>query len=347
MGGLLGLMWRGGIAAILVVIGHSIQVADPLFDKYILFRLIYSFHMPLFMFLSGFVSYKSNRVGYNWLVERAKNLAIPFIVWTILPALFSGNTEDVVQRIHGALKQPDVSFWFLIILFYCNMLLFVQMYIEQGLCKKIYRNLNSDTSVIHQIYGGICSILIVFFIKFISHRHPGYGMNLLAWHVLFFFTGYWVRRLRISLKVQKSIYFIFACLWLPLVASWSRVELPNYVLSYATQMSSLQFEILASSYNYVVAFAGIGFSVLVSMFLSNIETMRKVLSKVGIFTVEIYLMQGLFFNIIRTPYIFLNIICNVLIGGTMPIVICYLMEHGRMKRLLFGKKQSALCKYAV
>ena len=46
-----------GFAIVFVVIGHTLQygAADP--DENALFRLIYAFHMPLFMFISGFVFY--------------------------------------------------------------------------------------------------------------------------------------------------------------------------------------------------------------------------------------------------------------------------------------------------
>lgn len=47
-----------GFAILLVVLGHVIQFSDNSFDNNILFRYIYSFHMPLFMFTSGFASCK-------------------------------------------------------------------------------------------------------------------------------------------------------------------------------------------------------------------------------------------------------------------------------------------------
>lgn len=48
-----------GIAIILVVVGHIIQHGSHNNFDYLehdLFKVIYSFHMPLFIFLSGFVS---------------------------------------------------------------------------------------------------------------------------------------------------------------------------------------------------------------------------------------------------------------------------------------------------
>lgn len=49
-----------GVAIILVVIGHVIQFGtsgEGFWDNN-LFKIIYSFHMPLFIFLSGYVSAK-------------------------------------------------------------------------------------------------------------------------------------------------------------------------------------------------------------------------------------------------------------------------------------------------
>lgn len=46
-----------GYAIILVVLGHALQYNINNFDNNIVFRIIYSFHMPLFMFASGYVAF--------------------------------------------------------------------------------------------------------------------------------------------------------------------------------------------------------------------------------------------------------------------------------------------------
>lgn len=56
-----------GILIILVVLGHSVQCAriqlgqDCLHDY--IWRIIYSFHMPAFMAVSGYVAYRGKRMG--------------------------------------------------------------------------------------------------------------------------------------------------------------------------------------------------------------------------------------------------------------------------------------------
>lgn len=52
-----------GFAIVLVVLGHAIQYTYRDFDNLFVFRLIYSFHMPLFMFVSGMlVQFNRNKV---------------------------------------------------------------------------------------------------------------------------------------------------------------------------------------------------------------------------------------------------------------------------------------------
>ena len=44
-----------GIAIILVILGHTFQGFGENFDYLVGYRVIYSFHMPLFIFISGMV----------------------------------------------------------------------------------------------------------------------------------------------------------------------------------------------------------------------------------------------------------------------------------------------------
>jgi fucose 4-O-acetylase-like acetyltransferase len=69
-----------------VVIGHALQygAADP--DENALFRLIYAFHMPLFMFISGFVFYGAKGSVSEEVHLKSRSLLLPFLSW--LPITF-------------------------------------------------------------------------------------------------------------------------------------------------------------------------------------------------------------------------------------------------------------------
>lgn len=338
-----------GIAALLVVVGHSIQVSDSSFDYNIIFRLIYSFHMPLFMFLSGYVSFKSEGIDGVWLVNKAKRLVIPFVLWTILPVLFAGDSRNLHMHIIAAFKQPDISFWFLLILFYCDALLFSLTKIELGfvqIAKELRARQNHEMENPKISYlsktsigGVLLTISIIFLVKKTAYLHPGYGMALLSWHCIFFFFGYWISRLSIlESKQTKATFIILALIWFPLALSWSRIKLPDYILQYAKHMNQHSFELLASLYNYIVAFAGIGLSIIISAVIVKAKKIGNLLEFIGAHTVEMYLMQGLFFNCVVTSSIHVNIYLNILFGVLMPLLICILLKKGELAKLFFGKK---------
>ena len=109
------------VAIILVVVGHSVQYvfARDSFDDNLLFRYIYSFHMPLFMFISGYLSFNKN-INYIWLKNRFISLVIPFLSWIILGYYISGSYKQITlfQKIKDILLTPDNGgMWFLWVLF--------------------------------------------------------------------------------------------------------------------------------------------------------------------------------------------------------------------------------------
>jgi fucose 4-O-acetylase-like acetyltransferase len=65
-----------GFAIYLVVLGHIYQNMVVQGTETILFSLIYAFHMPLFFFLSGYISEKTNKMihykdGVGYLLKKA------------------------------------------------------------------------------------------------------------------------------------------------------------------------------------------------------------------------------------------------------------------------------------
>ena len=70
-----------GFAILLVVLGHCIQFRMPGYDDNMAFRFIYSFHMPLFFIISGYVSYKADILIKTLVAKRARQLLFPYFVW--------------------------------------------------------------------------------------------------------------------------------------------------------------------------------------------------------------------------------------------------------------------------
>jgi len=109
-----------GFAIILVVIGHSIQYQVANFDANPIFESIYSFHMPLFMFISGYINCtpeKEKHYDSIWLKKRFDALVIPFLAWMILPYIFTHQWSDFPGYIKRVIISPDNANWFLWVLF--------------------------------------------------------------------------------------------------------------------------------------------------------------------------------------------------------------------------------------
>ena len=89
-----------GVLIILVILGHALQFGfgpqyrfSELFYDDFMFRAIYTFHMPLFMTISGFLFYYSNSKSYQSVIlSKIKYIGI-FNHW-----LQKSNLE--VQKMH-------------------------------------------------------------------------------------------------------------------------------------------------------------------------------------------------------------------------------------------------------
>jgi fucose 4-O-acetylase-like acetyltransferase len=112
-----------GIAIILVVIGHIIQFNFEKGHTNSVFMIIYSFHMPLFFFISGYIGFKTVKVDdfksfKVALVKKMISLVIPLIIWSLLVDIFFFSSEWNSITINGMLNTLlNPNLWFLKVLF--------------------------------------------------------------------------------------------------------------------------------------------------------------------------------------------------------------------------------------
>lgn len=118
-----------GFSIITVVIGHCIQFgsgpnAGNCLENNV-FKFIYSFHMPLFMLLSGYLFYFTcNKHSFlKNVLSRFTTLFIPIIMWNIIP--FIRYTWHDRPHTFGYLFKTYISTmmensWFLWAIFYCS-----------------------------------------------------------------------------------------------------------------------------------------------------------------------------------------------------------------------------------
>ncbi len=111
------------ILIFLVIFGHLIQpfvaTHGVLEDVY---YFIYTFHMPAFVLISGYFSKHYARKGYYR--ELVKKLLFPYICFQIIYSLFNV-LINLDSRVHLSLFNPKWSLWFLLSMFFWQLLLLV------------------------------------------------------------------------------------------------------------------------------------------------------------------------------------------------------------------------------
>ncbi len=116
-----------GIGIFLVVVGHTLRglvgarvlAADGAAAT--VDRVVYSFHMALFFFLSGLFLLPRGAVHFPDAVRRAaQRLAWPYVVWaplqSLLQVLMAGHTNSPGRLSWSLLWDPPMQFWFLHVL---------------------------------------------------------------------------------------------------------------------------------------------------------------------------------------------------------------------------------------
>ena len=93
-----------GWAMLWVVIGHApldSAAGNPTIVQW-LFDIAYAFHMPLFVFVSGYL-FQLTRIakGYSYkdmMVEKLQRLGIPYVAFTVIAMLCKSIMPEAVKR---------------------------------------------------------------------------------------------------------------------------------------------------------------------------------------------------------------------------------------------------------
>lgn len=168
-----------GFTILMVVLGHTLQRYYD--DQQLIVRIVYSFHIPLFMFLSGYVSYKVS----SWanIRKRGMQLLIPFFSQIVISYLIYCGVQNwsalgFYQHAETVILRPDQGLWFLWTLFFINAI-FIG-------CRKLSSFLHLDERLVAVSVAGILNI-----VELIT-RFELFGYHWIAWYFVFFSLGvYW------------------------------------------------------------------------------------------------------------------------------------------------------------
>jgi len=327
-----------GLAIILVVVGHVIQVGSENFDSNFGFRIIYSFHMPLFIFLSGAVAsffFDPNRISYSFkknihlaiskLIKSAQRLLLPFMVWCVVNQLIYHQGHDVVGALVLAFRKPDTALWFLLAIFYC-ILLFEIFQILFACVFKLSQMAGPAAKYVEALAGdGRVQIILMILIWWAVRGHTphGAGLGLLKPYFIYYVLGlgfYRYGRLNISLV----LYFLAALIFIILVPWWSRLAPHNFEY---TKLAKFVPELILYFYAGIVAICGTMLIVGMARALSNtnLQWIKKSLMIAGQLSLGIYAIH--YFFLAYTPKFITPLL--------LSIAISYLLSKTPYVRTIF------------
>jgi fucose 4-O-acetylase-like acetyltransferase len=208
-----------GVAIMLVVIGHSISSTMP--GGYSIVRVISSFHMPLFMVLSGYLAFgRVHRPLTTWISKKALRLGPPYLFALLMSYALGfsgwGNTSVSLPRyLLANVVAPNAAFWFLYVLFECFVLL--------ALCAAVRPNI--ETPALLATAGMVWAVFALWGGALL-------GLGPLHWYFAFFTLGFLFARYREHLLPFTRLALISSALVFPVLSfvTWQGTPAPWYRL---------------------------------------------------------------------------------------------------------------------
>ena len=275
-----------GFAILLVVLGHSISNAENLMLasgynlEYYVSNFLYTFHMPLFFLVSGYVLF-SKRIKVR---DRAIRLMLPFFAWIPVywfvnryihhypfPVRFGTTLKDTILN-------PGNGLWFLTTLFLCSLLLIPVIHVEK---------LRS--------WFGEASLGIIF-IAVNLLPYDKLGVLQVKYFFFFFAAGYLLakHRGRIEQIGRERTAVALALLSASFLVLFTVLFYYGLIKPYAFPISLVDLFKTPSAYliRYLMACLGILFSIGLIRALGTTRAV-KVFAWFGLVTMDIYVAHGL------------------------------------------------------
>ena len=279
-----------GLAILLVVLGHAIQKNIPSFQMNYLFSFIYSFHMPLFFVVSGYLMYltlQSNRL--KWAQNKAFYLLVPHVVFNVLYyfacrtglTIFDNVTltDSLFQWLKASLFVNSGE-WFLWVLFCCFMLLLIIKSVEMKFPQPAFL--------------AFVTLFTALFL-FLPNIETDYiRIYEIQWYYIFALSGFLLAKYRVLIP-KYFAFIIVAVICYPIFMyslSWNlgKVLFPlhTYYGYLESQLSSTYFM------RYLQALTGMCIVLLVSITINKLPKLAVSFVWLGRMTLGVYLFHMFF-----------------------------------------------------
>lgn len=323
------LIWADSLKGwlmILVILGHAIQtiMLEDCNNDHV-WNIIYSFHMPAFMAVSGWFAYRQKQNGGgNVCLRRCKQLLVPYVMWSLIS--YGLSSDYNMERLSKMVLYPDAYFWFLWVLFLIN-LLFV-------LCQNISYRIHIDELT------AICIMCLSLFGVMVAFEIRVFGFQFLSYYFIFYTLGYCIHRyswLQVSNKMYIAVLFI---IWAILAWYWNMHSLPSWMPVIPHVPSTLM------QYAYRGLTAAIAILVIFGFApnsLNGTNITNLIIKELGTVSLGLYVCHltiiGYVVEVIRYCFPHINnsiiIILNFIISTIISVIVVDLLKRNKITAKLF------------
>lgn len=337
-----------GFGITLVVLGHCIQASygegTAFFDDK-LYQFIYSFHMPLFMLISGYYAWNSVHRAValharrKMLKKKCFYLITPNVAWKLIEFLYLFVTGTYVYAGAGALMRDLVvgiltNFWFLWAVLYSFILVYLMHY---------------------KFQDSVWMYLLVFIVMFFTP--DGLGLMACKYVLPYYLIGFYVNKYKDFLmeraavmgdmRKRKGAAFLVSGVLFFILVSYFNADSFVYLTGYKLIGKDCWVQLRIDGYRFLVGLCGVVFWILFWSILLDLCRQCKIGLKLlaclgrkgmGIYIVAGIPMQFLVFGLAENgkPSYGVNLAQTIFILFWSVIIVVVL---GRIKgvRMLVGQ----------
>ena len=316
-----------GFLIMLVVLGHAIQgTFGPDCENNHLWNIIYSFHMPAFMVVSGFLAFRPHGMDgtsyWGVILRRCRQLIVPFVLWTIIMLLLKFDFS--FATIGNYLLFPDKGLWFLWVLFFITWL-----FVSGG---QLAQMLKAPKECVELC---ICLLLVAVMLIFEPRI---FGFQFIAYYFLFYTFGYYLHKYQDKLMSNRwTLIISLALCWFFLAWYWNMHKLPEFLRSVPVSSTILQY-----LYRFVTAVIAIYVLFAVAQeFLENTNKWNKPLEHLGKVSLGIYAVHMMLIgNTVRAFKQYAMggefvIICSFAVGLIVSWGVVWVLNKNKFTAMLF------------
>ena len=259
-----------GCLIILVVLGHAIQqVLGAASEDNHLWNLIYSFHMPAFVAVSGYLGFRSKRVAVS---RRFRQLIVPFLLWSLV--LFLVHPPYRLGTLANFVWRPDSTFWFLWVLFWITWLFWGGDWLAKRLRVK------------QEVLVGVICLALVLMMALGNVRVL--GLQFISYYFLFYVMGYYLHKYEGLRTSSPALLLLLTAVWAVLAWFWKMHAAPTFLAGIGLPMSIMNY-----GYRFLTAFVAVYVILCAAPLLLNYrQGYDNLLLFCGVWSLGIYVLQA-------------------------------------------------------